>query len=123
LKKNDPIYLNTRKKILSKSNPFYFSGKLGEGLGSPHTERGYIWPLYIIMRGLTSDSKEEIELCFNQLIESTTNTTFIHESFHIDDANKFTRKWFAWANSFFGYFFNTIVDDYPEIIFSINKEK
>jgi hypothetical protein len=28
----------------------------------------------------------------------------MHESFHKDDPKKFTRKWFAWANSVFGEF-------------------
>lgn len=31
-------------------------------------------------------------------------TGFMHESFHKDDATKFTRKWFAWANTLFGEF-------------------
>ena len=26
----------------------------------------------------------------------------MHESFHKDDPNKFTRSWFAWANTMFG---------------------
>ena len=36
------------------------------------------------------------------LIASNTGTGFMHESFHKDDAAKFTRKWFAWANTIFG---------------------
>jgi hypothetical protein len=28
----------------------------------------------------------------------------MHEAFHKDDASKFTRKWFAWANTIFGEF-------------------
>ena len=31
-------------------------------------------------------------------------TGFMHESFHKDDATKFSRKWFAWANTLFGEF-------------------
>ncbi|MGY4539860.1 meiotically up-regulated gene 157 (Mug157) protein [Mucilaginibacter sp. UYNi724] len=26
----------------------------------------------------------------------------MHESFHKNDPTKFTRKWFAWANTLFG---------------------
>ncbi len=26
----------------------------------------------------------------------------MHESFHKDDPARFTRKWFAWANTMFG---------------------
>ncbi|EKC63996.1 Uncharacterized conserved protein UCP028846, partial [human gut metagenome] len=29
-------------------------------------------------------------------------TGFMHESFHKDDPKKFTRSWFAWANTLFG---------------------
>lgn len=35
--KNDPIYQNTRKRILSSNNPFYFEGSAAKGVGSPHT--------------------------------------------------------------------------------------
>jgi meiotically up-regulated gene 157 (Mug157) protein len=36
------------------------------------------------------------------LMETDAGTGFIHESFHKDDAKKFTREWFAWQNSLFG---------------------
>ena len=29
-------------------------------------------------------------------------TGFMHEAFNKDDPNKFTRSWFAWANTIFG---------------------
>jgi meiotically up-regulated gene 157 (Mug157) protein len=35
-------------------------------------------------------------------METDAGTGFIHESFHKDDAEKFTREWFAWQNSLFG---------------------
>jgi meiotically up-regulated gene 157 (Mug157) protein len=38
---NDPIYLNTRKKVLSNDNPFYFSGKAASGVGGPHVGNSY----------------------------------------------------------------------------------
>ena len=37
---NDPIYVNTRKFILSSDNPFYYTGKAASGVGSPHTPEG-----------------------------------------------------------------------------------
>ena len=43
--RSDPLYLRTRKFVLSKSNPYYFSGISGHGVGSPHTGRDRIWPI------------------------------------------------------------------------------
>jgi hypothetical protein len=114
---DDEIYINTRNKILSERNPYYIKGKFGEGISSSHGNRNFIWPLFIIMRGLTSKNKEEIENCLNLLIISAESTGFIHESFDINDVNNYTRDWFAWANSFFGLFVDFIIEKYPEIVF------
>ncbi len=54
----DPTYLATRSFTLSKQNPWYFSGRYGSGLGSPHTPVGFLWPLGIIGRALTVDVVE-----------------------------------------------------------------
>ncbi len=102
LKNTDPVYMNTRKLLLSTNNPFFFKGKAGEGIGGPHAGMDMIWPLSIIMRGLTSNNDAEIKHCIDMLRKSHGNTGFMHESFHKDDATKFTRKWFAWANTLFG---------------------
>ena len=34
---NDPVYQNTRMVVLSSENPFYYKGKVAEGIGGPHT--------------------------------------------------------------------------------------
>ncbi len=102
ISKTDPIYLRTRKFVLSNSNPFFFKGKAGEGIGGPHAGVDMIWPLSISMRGLTSTDNQEIRKCVKMLIASNAGTGFMHESFHKDDAAKFSRKWFAWANTLFG---------------------
>jgi meiotically up-regulated gene 157 (Mug157) protein len=102
--KSDPIYQNTRKMLLSLNNPFFFKGKAGEGVGGPHAGKDMIWPLGIIMRGLTSSSDTEIKHCIAMLKASNAGTGFMHESFHKEDATRFTRKWFAWANTLFGEF-------------------
>ena len=35
----------------------------------------------------------------------------MHESFHKDDPSKFTRKWFAWANTLFGEMILHLIDE------------
>ncbi len=102
LPKNDSIYQNTRRMILSSSNPFYFKGKAAEGVGSPHTGFDLVWPMSIIMRAQTSSDDAEIKRCIALLQSTHAETGFMHESFHKDDPKKFTRKWFAWANTIFG---------------------
>ncbi len=99
---SDPIYQSTRKLVLSESNPFFFKGKVAEGIGGPHAGMQMIWPLGITMRALTSTNDAEIKKCLSMLVSSHAGTGFMHESFHKDDANNFTRKWFAWANTLFG---------------------
>ncbi|MFI5194468.1 MAG: glycoside hydrolase family 125 protein, partial [Chitinophagales bacterium] len=102
LPKEDVIYQNTRKLLLSDENPFFFKGSAAEGIGGPHAGLNMIWPLGIITRALTSSSDTEIKKCLQWLIASNAGTGFMHESFFKDDAKKFTRKWFAWANTIFG---------------------
>ncbi|RED58554.1 glycoside hydrolase family 125 protein [Cohnella lupini] len=98
---DDPIYENTRRFALSKHNPFYYEGTAAKGIGSPHTPPGYIWHMALSMQGLTAASAEE-QLEMISLLEATdADTGFMHEGFHSDDPNEFTRKWFAWSNSLF----------------------
>ncbi|MEI8059976.1 MAG: glycoside hydrolase family 125 protein [Ferruginibacter sp.] len=101
---DDRIYKNTRNYVLSANNPFFFKGKAGEGIGGPHVGVDYIWPLSIAMRGLTSNDDKEIKMCLDMLQRSHAGTGFMHEAFFKEDASKFTRKWFAWANTLFGEF-------------------
>jgi meiotically up-regulated gene 157 (Mug157) protein len=114
--KTDPIYQNTRKMLLSLNNPFFFKGKAGEGIGGPHAGKDMIWPLGIIMRGLTSNNDAEIKECIAILKKSNAGTGFMHESFHKDDEKKFTRKWFAWANTLFGEFLWETYQDKPSLL-------
>jgi meiotically up-regulated gene 157 (Mug157) protein len=100
--KNDEIYQNTRKLVLSTYNPFFFKGKAAEGIGGPHAGIDMIWPLSMIMRGLTSNNNEEIRNSIKMLVQTHAGTGFMHEAFHKDNAAKYTRKWFAWANTLFG---------------------
>lgn len=56
----------------------------------------------IMMRAFTSTNDEEIRWCMQTLIDTDGGTGFMHESFHKDNPEKFTRAWFAWANTLFG---------------------
>ncbi len=112
----DRLYLRTRKFVLSESNPFFFKGKAAEGIGGPHVGMDYIWPMSIIMRGLTSTDDKEIKTCLDMLQRTHAGTGFMHESFHKDDPTKFTRKWFAWANTLFGEFVWKIYRERPHLL-------
>ncbi len=98
------IYENTRKYILSKSNKYYYEGKVLEGIGSPHTPENRVWPLAIAMQGITSDNAYEIKKCFEMLLASTNGEGLMHEGVDADDVSKYSRPWFAWANSLFADF-------------------
>ena len=85
-----------RECSLSFSNKWYFSNENLSGIGSPHTGIDMVWPLAIAMAGITSDSKEEMVSAL-RMIEATASGGAIHESFSIDNPDKFTREWFSWA--------------------------
>ncbi|MDR2414573.1 MAG: glycoside hydrolase family 125 protein [Odoribacteraceae bacterium] len=98
----DPVYRNTRELVWSTENPYFFRGKVAEGIGGPHIGYDMIWPMSIIARAMTSNDNDEITRAIRVLRDTDANTGFMHESFHKDDPTKFTRRWFAWANTLFG---------------------
>jgi meiotically up-regulated gene 157 (Mug157) protein len=113
---DDKIYRHTRHRILSKANPYYFQGKAAEGIGSSHTETNMIWPLALIIQGLTSRNDVEIRRCLITLQKTHAGTGFMHESFDKDDPAKFTRPWFAWANTIFGEFVLKTFNQNPDLL-------
>ena len=108
---NDPVYVNTRKFILSSDNPFFFSGKEGAGVGSPHTPKNFIWHIALSMQGLTSTDPEEIKALIDLLVATDADTGYMHEGFNADDASDFTRPWFAWSNSIFAEFIESALEN------------
>lgn len=101
---DDPVYQSTRRFVLSQENPYFFTGQAAMGIGSPHTPIGHIWPISLIMQGLTSTDLQEQLGLIQTLVSTTAGTEYMHESFHANDPSFFTRPWFAWANSLFGQF-------------------
>ena len=95
------IYMNTRRFVLSADNPYYYAGKVGRGIGSPHTPQGYVWPLALVMQGLTATDPDEVNNVLAQLQASDTGDHLLHESFDPNDPAKFTRSNFGWPCSLF----------------------
>ncbi len=113
----DPIYINTRAFTLSMDNPWYFSGRYAQGLGSPHTPYGNVWPLGIIGRALTSTDDLEIENSITTLAETDSETGLIHESFYPDGYWRYTRPEFGWANALYAELLFRTVAGMPETPF------
>ena len=55
--KDDVLYKNTRKAILSDKNHLYYEGKAAKGIGSDHTPKDYIWHIALAMQMMTSTEK------------------------------------------------------------------
>jgi len=117
-KEDDAIWQNTKRFALSSYNPYFYEGKAASGIGSQHlAEKGeYIWPLGLIMRGLTSNDDAEIKSCLQTLVATHAGTGFMHEGFAKDNAQKFTRKWFAWANTLFGELIWKLYQSKPSLL-------
>lgn len=107
---NDPIYQNTRRFILSGDNPYYYEGTAAKGIGSPHTPKNYIWHISLCMQALTSTDEEEVRYCMDTIANTHAGTNFMHEGFDVNDPSKFTREWFAWANTLFAQTVDTLVN-------------
>ena len=116
IESDDPLYQNTRKHLFSGYNPYFFKGKAAEGIGGPHSGMEMIWPLSYVMKALTSKDEKEITSCLKSLKATHADTGFMHESFHMDNPKKFTRKWFAWANTIFGELIIKVYEQHPQIL-------
>ena len=101
VKAEDSVYTNTRRFVLSSDNSCFFKGKYAKGIGSPHTKKGNIWPIALIMQALTSIDNKEIRNILQMLLQTDGDTGYMHESFNPDNPKDFSRPWFAWANSLF----------------------
>lgn len=113
---HDATYQSTRAFVLSQANPIFSVGSLGAGIGSSHTGEGRIWPLSLIIQAITSCDDGEILRCIQLLIDSSVGTGLLHESFNANNANDFTRPWFAWCNSLFADLIVRLLNEKPELL-------
>ncbi|MFY9780374.1 MAG: glycoside hydrolase family 125 protein [Candidatus Baltobacteraceae bacterium] len=115
VKPDSPVYKNTRRFLLSKDDPYFYSGKVASGIGSAHTNDGYVWPLALIMQGLTTTSEVERQAVLNELLASDPGDHLLHESFDPNDPGRFSRKDFGWPNALFSEFVMTNFGGTPQI--------
>lgn len=113
---SDPIVKNTRRMVLSESNPYFARGKAARGIGSPHTGKRSIWHIGLTMQALTATTDTEVSECISTIKRTHAGTGFMHESFDPDDPAKFTRKWFAWANTLFGELIVNVHNKRPSLL-------
>ncbi len=110
------LYTRTRAFCWSERNPWFFHGTAGEGIGGPHVGRDMIWPMSQIIYALTSTSPQEIHRSLTMIKGAAGNFGFMHESYFKDDPRRFTRAWFAWANTLFGELLGSLAEKQPELL-------
>jgi len=101
LPKTNSLYLATRRFALSDRNPYFFRGKYAQGIGSPHTPHGYVWPLALCVQALTATDDREIDQLFGWIAVSDVGDHRLHESFNSEWPESYTREDFAWPNALY----------------------
>lgn len=123
VEKDDPIYLNTRKMVLSKNgNPYYLTGEFFEGIGGPHIGTRFAWPMSHLVAIRTSTSDKEIAKSLEIIKKSTADLGLMHESVNVDLPHSYTRSWFAWCNSEFAKTMLYLAEHKPHLIFGPDAE-
>lgn len=84
-----------------------------------------MWPLSLAVRLLTlsfdaegDDAETEARAVLATLRESSGGSGLMHESFWFDDPSRFTRPWFAMANSAFAEALLRLAEVRPHLLFS-----
>jgi len=118
----DPIYINTRKMILSKAgNPYYLTGSDFSGIGGPHVGLSSAWPMSVLVQAMTSDDDAEIMRCLGA-VKNVSRNGLVHESVNVEYGRTYTRSWFAWANSVFAQTVLDLAGRKPHLVFGEGAE-
>jgi meiotically up-regulated gene 157 (Mug157) protein len=101
LPRTNSLYMATRRLALSDRNPYFFQGKYAQGIGSPHTPHGYVWPLALCVQALTATDEREVSRVFGWIAASDVGDHRLHESFNANWPEAYTREDFAWPNALY----------------------
>ncbi len=104
---SDRYYQNTRRFLLSQDNPSFYQGHVARGIGSYHTPDHWIWPLALVIEGMTATTSNEKQDVLSQLLASDPGDHLLHESFNPDNPQQYTRQNFGWPNALFSEFVMT----------------
>ena len=112
---DDPVYQATRSFVLSPANPYYYSGTVAAGPGSPHTPKGMVWPLGLLADGFTTNDPGRQQAVLKMLLASDPGDHRLHESFDPSNPKILTREDFGWPNAFFTEYMNKLrgAPDHP----------
>ena len=95
---DDPLYLSTRRMLLS-ARPFYYEGaRQGHRLPAHPAALLSRSPCF---QGLTSPDKAEKAAILDNLVAIDAGTHLMHEGVCVDDPTQYTREWFSWSNMMF----------------------
>ncbi|KAG5933605.1 hypothetical protein E4U53_000935, partial [Claviceps sorghi] len=117
LPRNDSTYQKTKAAMFSRANPYFAVGKKFQGIGGPHVNATYPWPMSQISAIYGTDDDDEIQQRLALILDNTSGLGLIHESVNIYNASDFSRPWFAWANSFFAEMVLDLAARKPGLIF------
>jgi hypothetical protein len=101
--------------LLSADDPAYYTGGIARGIGSYHTPDHWIWPLALVMQGLTAGGRGEKLDVLTELLNSDPGDHLLHESFDPNDPKRFTRQDFGWPNALFSEYIMTSFEGIGEI--------
>ena len=123
LDKEDELYQNTRRMILSpQGNPYFLSGPAFKGIGGPHIGLTNAWPMSVLVQAMTTDDEAEIMDCLDR-VKNVSVFGLINESVDVRmgvdprSGTGMSRSWFAWANSVFAQCVLWLAETKPHLVF------
>lgn len=109
---DEAVWRETRDFVLSPANPYYVTGTAANGVGSPHTKPGHVWPIALAVEALTGTPEDRVRI-LDLLARTDAGTGRMHEAFDASDPTAFSRPWFSWADSMFCELALAVADEAP----------